>query len=304
MTADPGAETRITVTNAKGGTGKTTVAINVAGALNDRGYDVLFVDADPLGNATEGLGFLDAYYADPPTVFDAMTDHERRHVVNDVIVRHDEMDVLPSAVDMQEAERELTVADLMARLDATPGADPSTLSPHAVNVTPEGIDGDHAKDRLSKVLAAVEHPYDYVVIDSPPYFGELLDASIYAAGNIIVPALTESSSQGGIEMLFDRVDALGRETGRTIRVLGAVANRVERTNEDERMLTWLREAFEGVPVWEVRKRVVLQEAFAQGASVFKYSAGSDATKWFRAIAVELERQFDTAPGPRQDTTHP
>ncbi|MEF8830308.1 MAG: ParA family protein [Halobacteriales archaeon] len=304
MTADPGAETRITVTNAKGGTGKTTVAINLAGALNDRGYDVLFVDADPLGNATEGLGFLDAYYADPPTVFDAMTDHERRHVVNDVIVRHDEMDVLPSAVDMQEAERELTVADLMARLDATPGTDPATLSPHAVNVTPEAIDGDHAKDRLSKVLAAVEHPYDYVVIDSPPYFGELLDASIYAAGNIVVPALTESSSQGGIEMLFDRVDALGRETGRTIRVLGAVANRVERTNEDERMLTWLREAFEGVPVWEVRKRVVLQEAFAQGASVFKYSAGSDATKWFRAIAVELERQFGTAPGPRQDTTHP
>ncbi len=38
---------RFCVTNAKGGTGKTTVAINVAGALNDRGRDVLFIDLDP-----------------------------------------------------------------------------------------------------------------------------------------------------------------------------------------------------------------------------------------------------------------
>jgi len=302
MTADSGDAVRLCVTNAKGGTGKTTVAINVAGALNDRGYDVLFVDADPLGNATEGLGFLSAYYEDPPTVFDALTDPRQRDVVNDVIVRHAEMDVLPSAVDMQEAERELTIANLIGRFEATPQSDPALLEPHAANVTPDGIDSAHAKDQLSKVLDAVEHPYDYVVIDSPPYFGELLDNSIYAAGNIIVPALTESSSKGGIEMLFDRVDALGKETGTTISVVGAVANRVERTHEDERMLDWLREAFEGVPVWEVRKRVVLQESFAEGASVFRYSAGSDATKWFRAIAVELENRLDTVPGVTQDVT--
>ena len=50
-------QSRICVTNAKGGTGKTTVAINIAGALNERGRDVLFVDLDPQGNASEGLGF-------------------------------------------------------------------------------------------------------------------------------------------------------------------------------------------------------------------------------------------------------
>ena len=54
---------RLCVTNAKGGTGETTVAINVAGALNERGRDVLLVDLDPQGNATEGLGLTDAYDA-------------------------------------------------------------------------------------------------------------------------------------------------------------------------------------------------------------------------------------------------
>lgn len=282
---------RLCVANAKGGTGKTTVAINIAGALSDRGHDVLFVDMDPLGNATEGLGFVDAYFADPPSLFDALTDHRRPEVVNDLIVRHEEMDVLPSSIDLQGAERELTIADLMAGLDERPGGDPTQLAPHALQVRPEGLSEPHAKDSLDRVLAAVDRPYDYVVVDSPPYFGELMDASIYASRNLVVPALTESASQGGIELLFDRVDALGRETDTTIRVVGAVANRIEDTNEDERMLTWLEEAFRGVPVWEVRKRVVLQEAFARGTSVFKYSAGSDVSRWFTAIAAELEAQL-------------
>src|SRR6056297_3277179 len=97
---------RICVTNAKGGTGKTTVAINVAGALNERGRDVLFVDLDPQGNATEGLGMLDAYDAEPPTLFDALTDHERQHIVDDLVVEHSEMDVLPANIDLLQAEHE------------------------------------------------------------------------------------------------------------------------------------------------------------------------------------------------------
>ena len=290
MTGSRRRTARLCVTNAKGGTGKTTVAINIAGALNARGHDVLFVDMDPLGNATEGLGYLEEYFAEPPSLFDALTDAGNRGVVDDVLVEHPEMDVLPASIDLQDAERELTIADLMAGLAAGDG-DPWELAPHALQITPEAVSGGHAKDQLARALDALDRAYDYVVVDSPPYFGELMDASIFATGNIVVPALTESASQGGIELLFDRVDALGRETSTTIRVVGAVANRVEATNEDAKMLTWLREAFKGTPVWQVRKRVVLQEAFAEGVSVFRYSAGSDATRWFETIADDLDGRF-------------
>lgn len=282
---------RVCVTNAKGGTGKTTVAINIAGALNDRGHDVLFVDMDPLGNATEGLGYLEEYFAEPPSMFDALTDPDGRDVVNDVLVEHEEMDVLPASIDLQDAERELTIADLMAGLE-NEGGDSWELAPHAIQMTPDAVDGDHAKDQLDRALAALDREYDYVVVDSPPYFGELMDASIFATGNIVVPALTEAASQGGIELLFDRIDALGRETGTTIRVIGAVANRIEATNEDRKMLSWMEEAFRGTPVWQVRKRVVLQEAFSNGVSVFKYSAGSDASRWFGSIADDLDDRFE------------
>src|SRR6056297_858604 len=95
---------RMAISNQKGGVGKTTVAINVGGALNRRGHEVLFVDLDPQGNATEGLGLEPEYEAEPPTLFDALTDHEEREDVDALVVEHEEMDVLPSNIDMTSVE--------------------------------------------------------------------------------------------------------------------------------------------------------------------------------------------------------
>jgi chromosome partitioning protein len=281
---------RVCVTNAKGGTGKTTVAINLAGALNRQGQDVLLVDVDPQGNATEGLGLADAYDAEPPTVLDAMADPDRRAVVNDLVISHEEMDVLPSSVELRNAERELVIANLMAKFDESehPALDPRLLEPFAAHVTPASVQDGHAKHLLAEALDALEHDYDYVVVDSPPFLGELTDAAIYAAGNVVVPALTEVTSRRGIESLFDRIAGIEAATGATIDELGAVANRVESTNEDRKMIQWLEAVFDDVPVWEVRKRVVLQQAFARGVSVFGYSAGSDAARWFEQMATDID----------------
>ena len=283
------------VTNAKGGTGKTTVAINVAGALNERGRDVLFVDLDPQGNATEGLGLVEAYDAAPPTRFDVLTDPEQRSAVHDLIVPHDEMDVLPSNIDMLQAEHELTLANVMAKLDADPSlnVDPAVLEPLTINVGPETISGEAALDGLEKVLAELSG-YDYVVVDSPPFYGQLTDTAIYATGNVLIPALTEATSERAIELLFDQIAALEDRTGETIREVGVVANRVESTNEDTEMLGWLEAVFEDIPVWSIRKRVALQRAFSSGQSLFTYDPTVDMADRFLEIAADLDRQFGFA----------
>ncbi|WP_135364503.1 ParA family protein [Halosimplex halophilum] len=286
---------RICVTNAKGGTGKTTVAINVAGALSERGRDVLFVDLDPQGNATEGLGLLDEYDAAPPTLFDVLTDGSQRDRLADLVVEHPEMDVVPSNIDMLQAERELTIADLVAR--ATEGEadiDPAALSALAVNVTPDTVSGGHALDTLDDALAHVEGDYDYVVVDSPPFYGKLTDTGIYAARNILVPALTEATSERAIELLVDQMTALEGQTDIAVDTLGVVANRVETTGEDEAMLEWFEAVFADDPVWEVRKRVALQRAFSAGESIFAYDPSVDMADVFLSIAADLDERFGYA----------
>jgi chromosome partitioning protein len=295
MTGDDTGPARICVTNAKGGTGKTTIAINVAGALNQRGRDVLFVDIDPQGNATEGLGLLDAYDASPPTLFDVLTDTDQRASVEDLIVEHEEMDVLPSNIDLLHAEHELTLADVMARLQSkgqTAAID--ALEELALNVRASDLDGPHALDVLSETLAHVEDDYDYVIVDSPPFYGKLTDASIYATGNVLVPALTEATSERAIELLMQQVAALEDHVDITVNTVGVVANRVEQTNEDKMMLEWLNEVYHDTPVWEVRKRVALQRAFSSGNSIFEYDPSTDMADVFDDIAAEFDRQFDRA----------
>lgn len=251
---------KIAISNQKGGVGKTTVAINVAGALNRQGRDVLFVDLDPQGNATEGLGLEAEYEAQPPTLFDALTDHEARDDVNSLVVSHAEMDVLPSNIDMTSVEPELTMAM-------------------------------RGRERLGQVLDALDAEYDVILIDCPPYLGNLTDNALLAAGNVLIPALAESTSKRALEILFDQIEVLEAEYDTHVRDLGVVANRVETTNEADAMLAWFDEAFADVPVWEVRKRVTLQRAFSAGCSVFEFEEECDMTDAFLAIAEELERRL-------------
>ena len=147
----------IAVSNQKGGVGKTTVAVNVAGALNQRGRDVLLVDLDPQGNATEGLGFADAYDAEPPSLFDMLTDSEQRGEIKRLVREHAEMDLVPNNV-VHHTEREMT---------------------HVRRPT----------EQLALALEGIGQHYDYVLIDCPPSLGLLTDNALYAAQSLLILAL-------------------------------------------------------------------------------------------------------------------
>jgi chromosome partitioning protein len=251
---------KLSVSNQKGGVGKTTIAINVAGALNARGRDVLFVDLDPQGNATEGLGFRAAYDDAPPSLFDVLTDSEQRATFPELVRDHPEMDVVPSNIDMTAAEPELTLAR-------------------------------RGGEQLALALETVEDDYDYVLVDCPPHLGYLTDNGLHATRNVLIPALAESTSKRALELLFDHIESLELDYDIAIEERGVVANRVESTNEGRRMLEWFAEAFPDVPVWEVRKRVALQRAFSEGVSLFEYDPTVDMTETFLEVAADLDRQF-------------
>lgn len=252
---------RICVTNAKGGTGKTTVAINVAGALNERGRDVLFVDLDPQGNATENLGMRTVYDKNPPSLFDVLSDPQQRDRLADLIESHEEMDVLPSNIDMTAIEPELTLSR-------------------------------RSGQQLSLALEHVEDRYDYVIIDCPPFLGNLIDNALYAAQNTLIPALAETTSKRAFELLFDHISALEKDYGIKIRDRGVVITRIDvRKTQAREMVEWIEDAFDETPVWKVRERASVQRALTNGASLFVEEPDCDQIPVFERIAADLERQF-------------
>ena len=254
----------IAVSNQKGGVGKTTIAVNLAGALNQRGRDVLLVDLDPQGNATEGLGFGDAYDQEPPSIYEVLTDPEQRGEIKHLVREHAEMDVVPSNVDHHHTEREMT---------------------HVRRPT----------EQLALALEGVGQNYDYVLIDCPPSLGHLTDNALYAARNLVIPALAEGTSKRAVELLFDHVTSLERDFEISIQERAVIANRVEQTNEASEMMEWFSRAFDDTPRFEVRKRVALQRAHSAGSSLFQYDPEVDMCDVFLDVAATLDEQFGLPP---------
>ena len=249
---------KIAVTNQKGGVGKTTCAINVAGALNEAGATVLFIDLDPQGNATENLGHMKAYDEDSPTLFDVLTKPEMRSEVSDVIIQHDEMDLIPSNIDMTAVEPELTLKR-------------------------------RSGEQLAMVLEDIEDAYDYVIVDCPPYLGNLMDNALFATQNVLIPALAETTSKRAFELLYDHIGALALDYEISVEDLGVIINRIDvRKTQATEMIDWIENAFDDTPVWKVRERADIQKALDSGSSLVEFAPDSDMAGVFRDIAADLD----------------
>ncbi|PSP22388.1 chromosome partitioning protein ParA [Halobacteriales archaeon QH_10_65_19] len=252
---------KMAVSNQKGGVGKTAVAINVAGALDQRGHDVLFVDLDPQGNATENLGMRSVYDKEPPSLFDVLSDPEKRDCITDLVLEHEEMYLLPSNIDMTAVEPELTLSR-------------------------------RSGQQLSLALEHVEDSYDYIIIDCPPFLGNLMDNALFAAQNTLIPALAETTSKRAFELLFDHISAIEKDYAIQIRDRGVVTNRIDvRKTQAQDMVEWIEDAFDDTPVWRVRERAAMQRALTNGGSLFVEEPDCDQIPVFEEIAASLDAQF-------------
>ncbi|MFC6823485.1 ParA family protein [Halopelagius fulvigenes] len=251
-------QTRIAVSNQKGGAGKTTTAINVAGALAERGHGVLLVDADPQGHATEGLGYEDEYDTEALSLYDVLIDIAETDRFPELIRHHEEFDVVPAHVQMFKLEGELTTAR-------------------------------RREERLSMAFDSLEHEYDFVIVDCPPNLGPLVDNALLACRRVLIPAPTRTTAIRALEILFDQIEILAETFDVSIHPVALVANEVTTDSEAEKMLEWFDDVLgEGVPVFEVRKRVALQRAWNNGVSIFAHPEECDMTGVYDDVAAYLE----------------
>ena len=119
-----------------------------------------------------------------------------------------------------------------------------------------------------------------------------MDNALYAAQNVLIPALAEDTSKRAFELLFDHVDALEHDYDISIRELGVVINRIDvRKTQANEMIEWINTAFDDTPTWEVRERAAIQRALANGASIFIEEPDCDQIVTFKKMAADLDRQF-------------
>ncbi len=110
------------------------------------------------------------------------------------------------------------------------------------------------------------------------------------------PELTLSRRGGEqLDLLFDHVGSLELDYEITIDEVGVVTNRIDvRKNQAQHMVEWITEAFDDVPVWEVRERADIQYALEGGVSLLEYNDENDMCEVFLSIAAGLDGQFGFA----------
>ena len=233
----------VAMLNQKGGVGKTTLTIHVAGGLADRGLNVLVVDLAPEGALTSILGYDEAYsdLDREMSLHELLLDPSRAADTDDIILAGEEFDLLPANERM---------------VDRTGGE---------LNGEPR------ARERLQMVLEELATGYDIVLVDNMPSINVLTDNALVASDGVVIPAYAEALSVQGLDRLQKQIDSI-REYFGSVRILGIIANRVEHNKQADAMLDQLHSEFEdglGIPVFDVYKRVDLQRTIAaQERSIF------------------------------------
>lgn len=241
----------VAVINQKGGTGKTTLTINLGAALAHLGQRVLLIDLDPQGHLTEGVGLQQLYLEDKPTLYDSLVGKAPPPLTG-LIHQHprEPFSVIPSSYQLMLADQAL----FMAR---------------------------NREHRLRGLFGQLGDRFDWVLIDCPPALSNLTDNALNAARQVIVPIQAEATSVRALELLFDQIESIERGLSITIRVLGVVPNLVQDSALSKRILADLRNQLPTVTTFEFRKRVLLQEAWGRGCSIFAYPAESSVQRQTR-----------------------
>ncbi|HEY4316409.1 MAG TPA: ParA family protein [Herbaspirillum sp.] len=174
------------VANQKGGVGKTTTAVNLAGGLAQIGQRVLLADLDPQGNATMGAGINKAELTG--SIYQVLLGLSD---IRGVCVRSEagQFDVLP-------ANRELAGAEI------------------------EMVELDHREKRLKLAFSAVADDYDFILIDCPPALSLLTLNGLCAANGVIIPMQCEYYALEGLSDLVNTIKKVHAKLNQDLKIIG------------------------------------------------------------------------------------
>jgi len=248
----------ISITNQKGGVGKTATTVSLAACLAEYNMNVLIVDVDPQGNSTTSLG-----------------------------IRKDEQETSTYELFTGKAEASACIIHTKyAGIDLIP----STLDLAGAEV--EVVEFDDRNFILSKALATVKEQYDFILIDCPPSLNTLTCNALTASDSLIIPLQCEFLALEGLQQLLDTITIIRERTNPQLAVDGVLFTMYDnRTNLSAQVVDNVYNNLNQKIYNTVIPRAVrLAEAPSYGMPITFYDKRSQAAQAYRDFAVEVLRQ--------------
>jgi len=261
----------IAVMNQKGGCGKTTTTVNLAGCLASEGHRVLVVDMDPQAHATLGLG-IDPEEIDQ-NLYEVLSEEgDDAPPLEDIVLVHGEnLDVAPSGVILSALEQKLAA---------------------------EGARG--RTERLANAIGRLQTEYAFVLIDCPPNVGVLTFNALRAAQEVVIPLETSYYAMHGVGKLLETISLLEDRLGHQLSVKLLPTLFDGRTRFAKRALTEIRETYKDL-VFDtvIRQNVRLREAAQRGLPISKLDRRCYGFVDYMSLALEIlfDREEEALPEP-------
>jgi chromosome partitioning protein len=258
-------KTRIfTVSNQKGGVGKTTTTVNIAAALAAAGLNVMVIDIDPQGNASTALGI--EHHADVDSIYDVLINDVP---LEDVVAPCPDISNLicaPATIHLAGAEIELV--SLVAR---------EQRLRRAIDV--------YAKAREKKG----EQRLDYIFIDCPPSLGLLTVNAFCAAGEVLIPIQCEYYALEGLSQLLKNIEMIQKHLNADLVVSTILLTMYDgRTNLAAQVAAEVRQHFPDQVLGAVVPRSVrISEAPSYQQTVMTYDPSSSGALSYLEAAAEI-----------------
>ena len=256
-----------TIANQKGGVGKTTTTVALAGLLSELGHKVLVMDLDPHGSLTSYFGY------DP----DSLT-------LSSFQIFQDNDDFTPEYI------KSLTVNTTVPGLTLLP----TTPALATVERKMSGIDGMGL--RISKALKKIDGFYDYVLLDCPPILGVLMINALVACNRIIIPVQTEYLALKGLERMKRTLSMIQKTRPNPLKTTIVPTLFDRRTQASISSLNILRKKYPD-SLWSsvIPIDTKLRDSSLKGKIPSEYDPHSRATRSYRQLLnyiIDLEIHVD------------